>query len=160
LKKSKEDKSGKDELFQLSIFNDVLDIFLFLVGLFIPLGDFFESIVGGSFDVMLLIWLYPLLKKNIVWVFLVECLDIGDLFFFMGKFDFIGWIEILPMWYWVYKQLLIKEEYAKKKQLSSQEKDLVSLSKSSKICPVCNVKIPSESNICEYCGSDLSKIKT
>jgi len=142
------------------LINDVLDIFLYLVGLFIPLGDFFESIVGGSFDVMLLIWLFPLLKKRIVWVFLIECLDITDLFFFMGKFDVIGWIEMLPLWYWVYNQSLIKENYANRKFLSSLEKELVSLSKISKICPVCEVEIPSESKVCEYCGSDLSKIKT
>jgi hypothetical protein len=158
VKNSKEKKSGKEELFQLAKINDILDVFLYFVGLLIPLGDLFESMVGGAFDILLLIWLFPILRKDVVWVFLFECLDTMDLFFITARFDFIGLMELLPLWWWIYKEWVMKPESSTEKK-SSSDKNSREIPEKPRICPLCEVEITYESKVCEYCGADLRNIK-
>lgn len=159
MKRSKEKRSGKEELFQLTKINDVSDVFLFFIGLFIPVGDLFESMVGGAFDILLLIWIFPILRNKIIWVFLIESLDGLDLFFVTAKFEVIGFIEVIPSWWWVYNNWVMKGDYYSIKKIPSLY-DPINIPPKIRTCPICEEEISLENEICEYCGTDLEKIKT
>ena len=160
--------AGKDDLLDLARYNDVLDIFLFLIGFFLPLGDYFESIVGGSFDLLLLIWMYPIIRRNAIWLFILECIDLTDLIT-VGWWDVLGWIELFPFWYFYYKDFTIEMNIKEKKLALLENSNVSKLSaaqntpkptiETEQNCPECGNKIPFNSKVCELCGAKLKKRK-
>jgi len=156
----------KDDLLELALYNDVLDIFLFGIGLFLPLGDYFESIVGGAFDVLLFIWMFQVIRTNAIWILLLECIDLTDLIT-KGRWDVVGWIEVLPFWYFYYKDYTLELRASERKleiledtnlsKLSAAQKSQQPMIETKKVCPGCGNKIPYKLEACELCGAKLNE---
>lgn len=147
----------EQELLSITKINDLLDVFLFFVGLFIPFtGDLIESIIGTLFDLLLLYWLFDDddIRFNAIWIFLLELLDLSD-FFTLGLIDVLGWIELFPFWFLFYKSLKIK---AKSENGGiSPTKPSISMKKVRKkkkqFCNICGAQIKENVRICENCGA-------
>ncbi|MCP4761773.1 MAG: hypothetical protein GY870_08325 [archaeon] len=151
-----------EQNFDRSIFyaylNDGLDLVLFSVGFLIPFfGDVYESIIGGLFDVVLLIILLKTVNsyknKNkkiyVIMVFLIELIDLTD-FFTLGITDFLGWVEIFPFWILISKWLNSNSEF--KKQDVASNNNIVENLKENVICSSCNTENYHKNTICETCG--------
>ena len=162
------------ELYNIAKINDILDIFLFIVGFAVPFtGDLVESIIGGIFDVMLLVWMFQDkdIGINAIWIFFLETLDLTD-FLTMGVFDVIGWVEMVPFWVIGFRVLKLPEVKALKQELTAKAKKALKLeplekpeemseskkeSREEKYCPFCNAETSPEMKICEMCGAELKK---
>ena len=147
------------ELFGMAILNDSLDVLLFVIGVIIPFtGDLIESIIGGIFDILLLVWMFKDedIHYNAIWIFLLETLDITD-FITMGQIDILGWIEVIPFWvigFWYFKSQktikTLKETITKIEGIPlDKNKDLH--------CKTCGSNTTPEMKICEKCGTELKK---
>ncbi len=154
--------TGKDELLELALYNDVLDIFLFIIGFLLPFGDYFESIVGGAFDVLLFIWMFQVIRGNAIWLLALECIDLTDLFT-RGFWDVFGWVEVLPFWYLYYKDLTLELKAAEKSnqiledsnlpKLAATQKSQKTVIETEKTCPNCGNTTPENILVCELCGA-------
>lgn len=152
------------ELYDICIINDILDVFLFLLGLFIPFsGDLIESIIGGLFDLILFYWMFQDkdIRFNAIWILLLELFDLGD-FATMGLVDIIGWIEVIPFWVIGFRLLKSREVQELKEDISKKAKKILkSVEKTPEIikemfCPHCNSIITPEMRICESCGIEIN----
>ena len=138
--------------------NDILDFFLFFIGLFIPfLGDIFESIIGGIFDLLLFYWL--LKDKDIgfhaLWIFAIEMIDLTD-FLTMGYVDTFGWIELFPLWYIMFivlKTQAKQDEVGEESTISHESDKAKEKIEMQLSCPYCGEIINEDITVCESCGT-------
>lgn len=160
-----------EEIWGLSKLNDVLDIGLFLVGFLIPMGDPFESAMGGVFDLLLGYWYLKdkRIGKQVIPILLLECIDVADLFT-PGFFDVIGWIELVPFWFLFYRRFLndlklfeeTRETILEEKSpvLRKNQLNNVSMEKNEfLLCRECGAVVKKNMTLCEACGKDIIHVK-
>ncbi len=141
--------------------SELLDIFLVVVGLVIPsiFGDIFESVISLIIE-LVVFFMFKKRYGNISYaILIIESFDWFDVFM-GGNFDVIGWIEIIPFWFLLYKHKTndAKRKYAdtsKYVPMISKEVVIPEDSIDMSIFTI-NNNPENDKNLCDYCGGDIS----
>jgi hypothetical protein len=142
---------------------EIIDIILFIFGIALNLrGDLVESIIGGFLDLFILLTLLSIINEKyrglIIIFFIMECIDIVDLF--INGLEVFGWIEVLPLWFILINflanqgggSIFINQNINQTINITSQITEKVDDTPKFYECKSCGNEIEVGITICEMCG--------